>query len=115
MSLSGFIGYSCALAIAAIIPGPQIFAIIAQALRRGYGHAAWMTLGMVLGDILYLTAVLVGLAFVAETLSFVLIALKWAGVVYLCWLAVEFWRSDPGLGEIEKRWEKQGSIAVSSP
>ncbi|HTD13985.1 MAG TPA: LysE family transporter [Chthoniobacterales bacterium] len=54
MSLSGFIGYSCALAIAAIIPGPQIFAIIAQALRRGFGRAAWMTLGMVLGDVLFL-------------------------------------------------------------
>ena len=101
MSLSGFIGYSCALAIAAIIPGPQIFAIIAQALRRGFGRAAWMTLGMVLGDVLYLTAVLVGLVFVSETLSFVLIAIKWAGVVYLGWLAVEFWRSGTELGEME--------------
>jgi threonine/homoserine/homoserine lactone efflux protein len=114
MSLSGFIGYSCALAIAAIIPGPQIFAIVAQALRRGYGHAAWMTLGIVLGDVLYLTAVLVGLAFVAETLSFVLIAIKWAGVVYLCWLAVEFWRSNPGLGEIELNKGSSGKNAFIS-
>jgi threonine/homoserine/homoserine lactone efflux protein len=40
MSLSGLIGYSCALAIAAIIPGPQIFATVGQALRRGFGRAA---------------------------------------------------------------------------
>jgi threonine/homoserine/homoserine lactone efflux protein len=114
MSLSGFIGYSCALAIAAIIPGPQIFAIVAQALRRGYGHAAWMTLGMVLGDVLYLTAVVVGLAFVAETLSFVLIAIKWAGVVYLCWLAVEFWKSDTELGEMELEKGSSGKNAFIS-
>jgi threonine/homoserine/homoserine lactone efflux protein len=114
MSLSGFIGYSCALAIAAIIPGPQIFAIVAQALRRGYGRAAWMTLGMVLGDVLYLTAVLVGLAFVAETLSFVLIAIKWAGVVYLSWLAVEFWKSDTELGEMELEKGSSGKNAFIS-
>jgi threonine/homoserine/homoserine lactone efflux protein len=69
-----------------------------------------MTLGMVLGDVLYLTAVLVGLAFVAKTLSFVLIAIKWAGVVYLCWLAVEFWKSDTELGEM--KLEKGRSAAV---
>ena len=48
---------------------------------------------MVLGDVLYLAAVLAGLAFIAETFSFLLIAIKWAGVVYLCCLAVQFWTS----------------------
>jgi threonine/homoserine/homoserine lactone efflux protein len=93
MSFSGFIAYSGALAIAAIIPGPQIVAIVAQALRTGYRQAAWMAAGMVLGDVLYLAAVLGGLAFIAETFSFLLIAIKWAGVAYLCWLAVQFWNS----------------------
>lgn len=93
MTLSGFVAYSGALAIAAIIPGPQIVAIVAQALKSGYRQAAWMTVGMVLGDVLYLATVLAGLAFIAETFSFLLIAIKWAGVAYLCWLAVQFWRS----------------------
>ena len=114
MSFSGFIGYSCALAIAAVIPGPQIFAIIAQALRRGYRQAAWMTIGMVFGDLLYLIAVLVGLAFVAETLSFVLIGIKWAGVVYLCWLAVEFWKSGTEFGEMKLDKASSGKNAFIS-
>lgn len=93
MTQSGFIAYSGALAIAAIIPGPQIVAIVAQALKSGYRRAAWMTAGMVFGDVLYLAAVLAGLAFIAETFSYLLIAIKWAGVAYLCWLAVQFWQS----------------------
>lgn len=93
MTLSGFAAYSGALAIAAIIPGPQIVAIVAQALKSGYRRAAWMTAGMVLGDVLYLAAVLAGLAVIAETFSFLLIAIKWAGVAYLCYLAVQFWTS----------------------
>ena len=94
MTLSGFVAYSSALAIAAVIPGPQIVAIVAQALKSGYRQAAWMTAGMVLGDVLYLATVLAGLAFIAETFSALLIVIKWAGVAYLCWLAVQFWRSD---------------------
>jgi len=94
MTLSGFVAYSSALAIAAVIPGPQLVAIVAQALKSGYRQAAWMTAGMVLGDVLYLATVLAGLAFIAETFSTLLIVIKWAGVAYLCWLAVQFWRAD---------------------
>jgi threonine/homoserine/homoserine lactone efflux protein len=93
MTLSGFIAYSGALALAAIIPGPQIVAIVAQALRAGYRQAVWITIGMVAGDVLYLAAVLAGLAYVAETFSALLIVIKWAGVAYLVWLAVQFWRA----------------------
>jgi threonine/homoserine/homoserine lactone efflux protein len=93
MTLSGFVAYSGALALAAIIPGPQLVAIVAQALRAGYRQAVWITIGMVAGDVLYLAAVLAGLAYIAETFSALLIVIKWAGVAYLIWLAVQFWRS----------------------
>jgi threonine/homoserine/homoserine lactone efflux protein len=93
MTLSGFVAYSGALALAAIIPGPQLVAIVAQALRAGYKQAIWITIGMVAGDVLYLATVLAGLAYIAETFSTLLIAIKWAGVAYLIWLAVQFWRA----------------------
>ena len=115
MTLSGFIAYSGALALAAIIPGPQLVAIVAQALRAGYRQAIWITIGMVAGDVLYLAAVLAGLAYIAETFSTLLIAIKWAGVAYLFWLAIQFWRSGVGL-EAEpsarrKRTNKSAFIA----
>ncbi|RUM14277.1 LysE family translocator [Rhizobium phaseoli] len=91
MTLSGFLAYSGALAIAAIIPGPQIVAIVAQALHSGYRKAAWMTAGMVVGDVIYLSAALAGLAYIAATFTTLLVVIKWAGVVYLCWLAYQFW------------------------
>ncbi|WP_192247335.1 LysE family translocator [Mesorhizobium silamurunense] len=114
MTLSGFAAYSGALAIAAIIPGPQIVAIVAQALQSGYRQAAWMTAGMVLGDVLYLAAVLAGLAFVAETFSFLLIVIKWAGVAYLCWLAVQFWRAGETFEASEAGAVKSGGNAFLS-
>lgn len=55
---------------------------------------------MVVGDVLYLSAVLAGLAYIAESFSMLLIVIKWAGVAYLCWLAVQFWRAGSGVFEV---------------
>ncbi|GGA84079.1 lysine transporter LysE [Brucella endophytica] len=99
MILSGFVAFSTALAIAAIIPGPQIVAIVAQSVRFGYKPAAWLTAGMVIGDLLYLAMALAGLAYVAEVFTGLLIVIKWAGVAYLCFLAVQFWQARPEVEE----------------
>jgi threonine/homoserine/homoserine lactone efflux protein len=114
MELSGFVAYSGALAIAAITPGPQIVAIVAQALRSGHRQAGWMTAGMVLGDVLYLAVVLAGLAFIAETFTYLLIVIKWAGVAYLCWLAVQFWRSSETFNAADATSPVSGKNALIS-
>ncbi len=64
-------------------------------MRSGYRLAGWMTARMVIGDIIYLAAALAGLACIAETFTTLLIVIKWAGVAYLSWLAVQFWRANP--------------------
>ncbi|WP_338081659.1 LysE family transporter [Agrobacterium leguminum] len=46
-------------------------------------------------DIIYLAAALAGLAYIAETFTTLLIVIKWVGVAYLSWLAVQFWRAVP--------------------
>ena len=67
MTLAGFITYSGALAVAAAIPGPGVTALVARALGSGFRSSLFMALGLLLGDIIYLTAVVLGLAFVAQT------------------------------------------------
>jgi threonine/homoserine/homoserine lactone efflux protein len=114
MTLSGFIAYSTALAVAAIIPGPQIVAIVAHALKSGYRRASWATAGMVVGDALYLASVLAGLAYIAETFSVLLIAIKWAGVAYLFWLAFRFWTSRERLDVNDEDVDGEGRSAFVS-
>ena len=91
MTLAGFITYSGALAIAAAIPGPGVTALVARALGSGFRSSLFMALGLMLGDLTYLTAVVLGLAFVAQTFGMVFLAIKWLGVAYLAWLAYAFW------------------------
>jgi threonine/homoserine/homoserine lactone efflux protein len=93
MTLTGFLAYSAALGIAAAIPGPGLTALIARALGSGFRSALAMSFGLMLGDLTYLTAVVLGLALVTQTFGMVFLAIKWLGVAYLAFLGWRFWTS----------------------
>ena len=111
MTLAGFIAYSGALALAAAIPGPGVTALVARALGSGFRSALFMSLGLILGDLAYLTAVVLGLAIVAQTFGMVFLVVKWAGVAYLAWLAWTFWTSGITTENVEARKGKSGFFA----
>ncbi|KQV84215.1 LysE family translocator [Rhizobium sp. Root1220] len=91
MSLTALFAYAAALFIAAAIPGPGITAIVARALGSSFRETFFMGLGLVLGDMTYLTAVILGLAFVAQTFTEVFIVIKIAGALYLGYIAYKLW------------------------
>ena len=105
MTLAGFIAYSGALALAAAIPGPGVTALVARALGSGFRSSLFMSLGLILGDLIYLTAVVLGLAIVAQSFGLVFLAIKWAGVAYLAW---SFWTSGITAATVEARKGKDG-------
>jgi len=110
MTPTGFIAYAGALAIAAAIPGPGVTALVARALGSGFRSSLFMALGLVVGDLAYLTAVVLGLAFVAQTFGTVFLVVKWLGVAYLAWLAVAFWRSGISPQKIEAGKARGGFV-----
>lgn len=108
MTLTGFLAYSGALAIAAAIPGPGVTALVARALGSGFRSSLAMSLGLVVGDLTYLTAVVLGLVMVAQTFGMVFLAIKWLGVAYLAYLAWCFWNSGITPETIEAKKGKSG-------
>ena len=111
MTLAGFITYSGALALAAAIPGPGVTALVARALGSGFRSSLFMALGLVVGDLTYLTAVVLGLAFVAQTFGVVFLVIKWLGVAYLAWLAWSFWNSGITAETVEAKKGKGDAIS----
>ncbi|TPL45413.1 LysE family translocator [Mesorhizobium sp. B2-4-6] len=111
MTLTGFLAYSAALGIAAVIPGPGVTALVARALGSGFRSSLAMSFGLMLGDLTYLTAVVLGLAFVAQTFGVVFLAIKWAGVAYLAFLAWRFWTSGVTPETVESRKAKGGLVS----
>lgn len=111
MTLTGFLAYSGALAIAAAIPGPGVTALVARALGSGFRSSLAMSLGLVVGDLTYLTAVVLGLALVAQSFGLVFLAIKWLGVAYLVYLAWNFWTSGITPETVEAKKGKGGLLA----
>ncbi|MEO9339545.1 LysE family translocator [Mesorhizobium sp. SB112] len=93
MTFAGFLAYCAALAVAAAIPGPGVTALVARALGSGFRSSLAMSLGLIFGDLTYLTAVVLGLALVAQTFGMVFLVIKWLGVAYLGYLAWKLWTS----------------------
>ncbi len=91
MSLAAFLAYILALFIAAIIPGPGITSIVGRALSLGTMDSLAMGVGLIVGDVIYLTAVILGLSVVAQSFELVFIALKYLGAAYLAYVAYKIW------------------------
>ncbi|MBP0594407.1 LysE family translocator [Paraburkholderia sp. LEh10] len=91
MALSGLLVFALALIVAAGSPGPSIAALVARVLTNGFRDVLPFLAAMWLGEALWLTCAVAGLAVVAHAFALVFIALKFAGVAYLLYLAWKMW------------------------
>ncbi|MQB44433.1 LysE family translocator [Rhizobium sp. ICMP 5592] len=111
MTLAALLTYSGALFIAAAIPGPGVIAVVARALGSGFRETFFMGLGLVLGDMIYLTAIILGLAFLAQTFTEVFVVIKVAGALYLAYIAWKLWTT--GLISTDVAAKKSTSAGMS--
>ena len=83
--------FAAALAIAAGSPGPSIAALVARVIARGPGSVMPFLAAMWIGEAIWLTCAVSGLAVIAQTFQLAFTLLKWAGVGYLLYLAWRMW------------------------
>ncbi|WP_461211501.1 LysE family translocator [Desulfocurvus sp. DL9XJH121] len=91
MTPEGFLALAGATLIFALIPGPGIMAVVAQAVARGFAPAVLWTAGQVLGDMVYLLLALLGLTWLADALGEGFVVLRWIGAAYLVWMGLRAW------------------------
>lgn len=99
-----------ALGIAAASPGPALAAIIATVLSGGALRAIWFSVGIALGDIVWLAFSIGGLALITQKIPMIFIAIKIAGIVYLLYLAFKIWNSTPEENDLPFETEEQSII-----
>jgi threonine/homoserine/homoserine lactone efflux protein len=101
MTLATILAYAFALFVVALIPGPGITALVARALGAGLAESLGMAGGIIMGDAVFLTAVVLGLSVLAQTFGFAFMIVKYLGVAYLVWLAYKIWTSGMAKPDIE--------------
>jgi threonine/homoserine/homoserine lactone efflux protein len=101
MELAGLILFSSALFVAAASPGPGIAAIVARVLGRGSKEAIPFSIGIALGDVVWLTFAVLGLATLAQAFHEIFLVVKYAGAAYLLYLAYKIWTAPVVARDVE--------------
>ena len=79
MDASSLVVFAGALLVSAGSPGPSIAALVSRVLTRGFRDVLPFLAAMWLGEVLWLTLAVAGLAAIAETLHLLFAVVKWAG------------------------------------
>ena len=91
MDLPPLFVFASALAVAAASPGPDVAAILARTLARGPRDGVLLTAGILLGNLVWLTVTVLGLAALAQAFGGFFAAIRYAGAAYLLYLAWKLW------------------------
>jgi threonine/homoserine/homoserine lactone efflux protein len=91
MTLASLAIFAGALLVAAGSPGPSIAALIARVLTRGPRDVFPFLSAMWVGEAVWLSLAVLGLAAIAESFHYLFVAIKWIGVAYLLYLAWKMW------------------------
>ena len=95
MSLYGLLIFSSIYLLAVATPGPGVAAVIARSLARGTQGAVAFIAGFLIGDIIWFAVAATGLAALAQTARLLFVVIKYAGALYLLYLAYRLWTAPP--------------------
>lgn len=93
-------------------PGPNMIYLISRSVTQGKLAGMISLFGVMLAFVVYIVATMMGLSALFLTVPILYSMIKWAGAVYLLWLA---WKAiRPGSGSDRNILEPQ-SLAIESP
>jgi len=91
--------------VGALIPGISVLAVSSRAVAFGFSHGVLTTMGIVVGDIIFILIAILGLSVLAETMGSFFVLVKYLGGAYLVWLGITLWRSKSKAAEAKKNLE----------
>jgi threonine/homoserine/homoserine lactone efflux protein len=91
MNFTALLIFASALLVAAASPGPGVLALVARVIGSGVAGVVPFVVGLILGDLVWLAAAILGLAIVAQAFQHVFLVIKFAGAAYLLYLAFRMW------------------------
>lgn len=91
MTWSGILVFAMVYLLAVASPGPGVAAILARSLANGTRGAPAFIAGFLVGDLLWFAFAATGLAALAQSAQAVFVVVKYAGAIYLLYLAYKLW------------------------
>ncbi|AJP58697.1 lysine transporter LysE [Pandoraea vervacti] len=87
--------YATAALIGGLIPGPNTLLALANGVSGNWRVVFVGMCGAALSDVIVVAAVGAGLGALLMASASLFATIKWIGVAYLVWLAIQLWRAQP--------------------
>jgi threonine/homoserine/homoserine lactone efflux protein len=85
--------------VLAVVPSVSVLAVITRSATFGFIHGVFTTIGIVLGDIIFILIAVAGLALVVTAMGQLFFLIKYLGAAYLIGLGIRLCRVTPQPGE----------------
>jgi homoserine/homoserine lactone efflux protein len=114
MRTEAIIGFATLIGIATCSPGPNVLAVISQALRHGLRGAALAILGNLLALLLVASAAAFGIGGLIKAFPDAFTVMKLAGALYLIWVGWSALRASfgPAAGAVPEDGPDAGEAAI---
>jgi threonine/homoserine/homoserine lactone efflux protein len=110
MTLESYLAFCAAAAALAFVPGPTVTVIIANSLRYGARAGLANVMGTQAGFVIWLAIAALGLGAAIQVMGIWFDVLRYAGALYLAWLAIKLFRSSGDLAVAVDRARPKGSF-----
>lgn len=98
MDFSLWLAFVAASSALLLIPGPTILLVLSYALTQGRKVALASASGVAVGDLIAMSASLIGLGALIATSALAFTIVKWAGALYLFYIGIKMFRNAPKEG-----------------
>lgn len=80
------------MTVLAFIPSISVLTVTTRAATFGFIHGIFTTIGILIGDIIFIIIAIAGLSFLAETMGNLFIVIKYIGSTYLIFLGIKLYK-----------------------
>ena len=93
MGWSGYGTFVVLAVVLVLVPGPDVAVVLRNTLAGGRARGSWSAAGITVSNVLQGTAAATGLAALVVRVEPLFQVIRWAGVAYLTYLALQAFRS----------------------
>lgn len=102
MTFSSIVALFSAMVVLASIPSISVLAVSTRSATFGFIHGVFTTIGIVLGDIIFIIIAIWGLSLLAETMGNLFFLIKYLSGAYLILLGIRIFKSKSNSLETEE-------------
>lgn len=97
----------------ALIPSSSVALVVTRSVTHGVPNGISVSLGIVVGDLIFILLAILGLSVIAETMGWLFLTIKYIGATYLIWLGYTLLTSESTTAISVEKTKQKGSLVAS--